>query len=168
LADVVVRRVRPEDALRLRDVRLRALATDPASFGSTHAREAVYPDERWCEWAEDDAEGGVGATLLALDEDEQVGLVIAARDDDDPHRFHVYSMWVAPEVRRMGVGRRLLTAVEDWIRAAGGREVHLSVTNEAAAAQRLYESAGYEADGVRTASRHTPGVVEIGLRKRLA
>ena len=31
----------------------------------------------------------------------------------------------------------------------------------------LYESAGYEPDGRREESGHTPGLVEIGLRKRL-
>ena len=48
----VVRRISPDDAELLRVVRLRALETDPLSFGSTYEREAAYPDERWREWAE--------------------------------------------------------------------------------------------------------------------
>jgi hypothetical protein len=35
-----VRRITPADALLLREVRLRALATDPRAFGSTYALEA--------------------------------------------------------------------------------------------------------------------------------
>jgi ribosomal protein S18 acetylase RimI-like enzyme len=167
-ADVVVRRIRPDDASLLRDVRLRALATDPPSFGSTHEREAAYPDERWREWCEGDAAGGEMTTLLALRGGEAVGLVAACRDDEEPHVFGVFSMWVAPEVRGEGIGRRLLHEVEDWISSSGGTAVRLSVTNTASAAQQLYETAGYERDGRSNESRHTRGLVEIGLRKQLA
>lgn len=38
---VVVRRIRPEEGSLLAAVRLRALASDPAASGSTHAHEAV-------------------------------------------------------------------------------------------------------------------------------
>jgi ribosomal protein S18 acetylase RimI-like enzyme len=164
---VVIRRVRPDDTALLRDVRLRALATDPASFGSTHEREAAYPDERWEEWCAGDAAGEEMTTLLALRGDTAVGLVASSRDDDEPHVYDVFTMWVAPEARGTGIGRRLLSEVENWIRGAGGTVVRLFVTNEARAAQRLYESAGYERDGTERASRHTRGLTEIGLRKTI-
>ena len=151
----------------LRDVRLRALATDPASFGSTHEREAAYPDERWQEWCAGDAGGDEMTTLLALRGDTAVGLVASCRDEDEPQVYDVFSMWVAPEARGTGIGRRLLRKVETWIRDGGGTVVRLFVTNEAHPAQRLYESAGYEPDGTERESRHTGGLTEIGLRKRI-
>jgi ribosomal protein S18 acetylase RimI-like enzyme len=146
---------------------LRALQTDPASFGSTHERELAFEPARWEEWAAGDAEGGLHSTLLALSGDPAVGIVTGARDDDEAELFHVYSMWVAPEARRGGLGRRLLTEIEAWMRDSGGKTVQLSVTNEAVAAQRLYESAGYLPDGGVEESRHTPGLVHISLRKQL-
>jgi ribosomal protein S18 acetylase RimI-like enzyme len=164
---VAVRRIRAEDAALLRDVRLRALATDPASFGSTYEREAAYSDEEWLEWCTGDAAGGEMTTLLAFDGDEPIGLVAGSRDDDDPDVYGVFAMWVDPKARGRGVGRRLLHELEDWIRASGGKVARLSVTNEAAAAQALYESEGYEPDGTSRPSRHTEALVEIGLRKRL-
>ena len=165
---IAVRRIQPADAAVLRLVRLRALATDPASFGSTHEREAAYTEERWREWAAGDSDGAEMATLLALRRDEALGIVVARRDGDEPQVFDVFSMWVAPEARRQGVGGRLLEAIEDWIRDSGGAIVRLSVTNTSAAAQRLYEEAGFEPDGTRLSSRHTAGLVEIGLRKSLS
>jgi hypothetical protein len=42
------------------------------------------------------------------------------------------------------------------------------VTDAAAAARQLYETAGYEPDGRAEESRHTKGLIEIGLRKRLS
>lgn len=158
-----LRRVRAGDGPAIRKVRLRALETDPASFGSTYQREAAFSPADWEEWAAAHAAGDQTATLLALRGDEPLGIVGAYREPGDV--FHVFSMWVAPEVRREGVGRMLLGGVETWIAACGGSRIRLSVTDEAAAARRLYESAGYEPDGRRDDSPHTPGVVHVGLAK---
>jgi ribosomal protein S18 acetylase RimI-like enzyme len=168
VADIVVRRVTPDDGALIRHVRLKALASDPASFGSTYEREAAYANEEWAEWAAGDASGDDMATLLAVSRDEPVGIVAASRDESERNIFNVFSMWVAPERRGEGIGRRLLTEIEAWIVSSGGTAVRLSVTDVAAAARRLYESAGYEVDGRSTESRHTPGLIEIGLRKQLS
>ena len=167
MTGVVVRRIRSGDAALLRDVRLRALATDPQSFGSTYDREAAFDEERWRLRAQGDAAGDETTTLLALRGAEAVGLVTAARDGDDPAVCDVYAMWVTPEARGAGVGRRLLEEVEAWARTVGAGTLRLSVTDRAEAAQALYRSAGFEPNGERTESRHTPGLVEIGLVKRL-
>ena len=168
VAEIVVRRITRDDAALLRGVRLRALATDPASFGSTYEREAAFPEGVWRERAASGAAGNESATLLAVRGDEPVGIVTGVRDDVNATVFHVFSMWVAPEARRQGLGRRLLEEIEAWIRSSGGSVVRLSVTNQAAPARRLYEDAGYVADGSVEESRHTGGLVEIGLRKQLA
>ncbi len=165
---MTVRRVAPGDAEVLRRVRLRALESDPASFGSDYAREVAYGPEVWQEWAARGSAGDDSTTLLAFAGEEPVGIVSAFRDADDPGVYVVVSMWVAPEARRAGLGRRLLRDVERWIEASGGSEIRLSVTTEAPAARRLYEGAGYEPDGRTEPSRHTGGLLEIGLTKRLA
>ena len=166
--DVAVRRVARGDAPLARRVRLRALEADPSSFGSTYAREAAFGDEVWEERVSRSAAGDEGSTLLALRGAEPVGLVSAFRDEADASVFDVVGMWVAPDARGQGLGRRLLVEIESWIASCGGSEVRLSVTNRATAARRLYESAGYELDGRSEPSPHTAGVVEIGMRKRLA
>ena len=121
-------------------------------------------------WAERAARGSAGddaATLLALRDDEPVGIVTAIRDEAQRHLFHVSEMWIAPVARREGVGRTLLSEIETWITSCGGTSVHLSVTNAATAAIRLYESAGYQPDGGSAESRHTPGLTEVSLLKQL-
>jgi ribosomal protein S18 acetylase RimI-like enzyme len=164
---VVVRRIRSGDAALLRDVRLRALAVDPESFSSTHEREAAFGEERWRSWAEANAAGNEGTTLLALRGREAVGLITSVRNDDEMSRYDIYAMWVAPGFRGLGVGRRLLDEIEAWARAARAKTLQLSVTDRAEAAQALYRSAGFEPNGQRTESHHTPGLVEIDLVKRL-
>ena len=76
-------------------------------------------------------------------------------------------MWVDPGARAAGAGRRLLNELEG-MRSVGGKTSRLSDTTEAHAARALYESAGYEPDGRVTPSRHTEGLVEVGLRKQLS
>jgi ribosomal protein S18 acetylase RimI-like enzyme len=164
---VFVRRVTLDDVAAARSLRLRALETDPSSFGSTYAREAAFEDVVWQERVARGAEGDDAATLLAFSDDEPVGLVSGFRDEETADAFVVVGMWVAPEARGRGIGRRLLDEIEAWIASGGGTEVRLSVTNVATAARRLYERAGYVATGGAEESGHTPGLLELGMRKAL-
>src|SRR5262249_61931263 len=82
----VVRRIRAGDAALLREVRLRALKTDPESFGSTYKREAAYPGERWRERANADAAGGGVTTLPAPRDGEAVGPVTSGPGGHAPNR----------------------------------------------------------------------------------
>jgi ribosomal protein S18 acetylase RimI-like enzyme len=166
-ANAVIRRIGASEAAVVRAVRLRSLATDPPSFASTHAREAAFAEQEWSDWAAGDSSGEEKTTLLALAGSEPVGLVAAYRDEQQPRLFHVIAMWVAPEARREGIGRRLLDAVEEWIAASGGTCAQVSVADEAVAANRLYDTAGYRPDGERSELPHSPGVSHASLRKQL-
>jgi ribosomal protein S18 acetylase RimI-like enzyme len=163
----MIRRIGASEGPVVKSLRLRSLATDPSSFASTHAREAAFAEEEWIEWAEGDASGEEKSTLLALRVGNPVGLVAAYRDEEQPSLFHVVAMWVAPEARREGIGRRLLDEIEEWIASSGGACAHVSVADHALPALSLYGAAGYRPDGARSESAHTAGVILGGLRKAL-
>ena len=55
----------------------------------------------------------------------------------------VKRMWVAPSVRGLGLGRRLLYELEDRARAKGLRLMRLETKNELSEAIRMYETSGY-------------------------
>jgi GNAT superfamily N-acetyltransferase len=164
----VIARVGRSEWSLLRSLRLRALGTDPLSFGSTHDREAAFADDEWQTWAAEDSAGDASATFLATSGGQPIGMVAAYRDDDETGLFHVVAMWVAPEARRQGVGADLLSHVLEWTRSCGGSVVQLNVTTAADDARRLYLRNGFAPDGASRESRHTAGVVEISLRKTLA
>lgn len=163
----MIRRIGASEGTLIRSVRLRSLATDPSSFASTYAREAAFAEDEWTEWAARDASGKEMTTLFAMRR-EPVGLVAAYRDEAQQDLFHVIAMWVAPEARREGIGRRLLEEIEEWIASSGGTCVQLSVADQALAASHLYAAAGYRPDGERSESAHTPGITLVSLRKELA
>jgi GNAT superfamily N-acetyltransferase len=52
-------------------------------------------------------------------------------------------MWIAPEARGLGLGRRLLEALEGKARSLGYRSVKLETHKSLGEAQRLYLSSGY-------------------------
>ena len=90
------------------------------------------------------------AVLVAEAPEGIVGRLSLSRDPHPASR-HVadLGLMVAADWRRRGVGRALMLGAEEWARSAGVRklELHVLPYNEAAIA--LYESLGYEREGVR-------------------
>ena len=159
------RRILLSDATILRAIRLRALESDPLAFGSTLAREISRETSDWEAWARTHASGPDKATFLELDGERALGIAAGMRDADDATRFGLFSMWVAPEARRRGVGRALVEDVITWAAAQGGRSIRLFVTQPGAIA--FYQTCGFVDDGRREPLVHTPAVIEIGMTRPL-
>jgi ribosomal protein S18 acetylase RimI-like enzyme len=71
----------------------------------------------------------------------------------DGHRGWVYYLAAAPEHRRMGIGRRLMQAAEEWLKAAGSPKIQLMVRGDNQAARGFYAALGYELQDVVTIGR---------------
>jgi len=128
-----------EDWERVRHVRVRALADAPFAFGSRLEEEQSQPESFWRARLESEAR----ATLLALNDDETVGLARTLLATDDSASAELVSMWVAPQARGHGVGRRLVGAVIEWTRLHDATSVELWVTETNEIARGLYESCGF-------------------------
>ncbi|WFU58099.1 GNAT family acetyltransferase [Bradyrhizobium pachyrhizi] len=80
--------------------------------------------------------------------------VLVGRDDNaimatamvghDGHRGWVYYVAVDPNRRGKGLGRTIMAAAEDWLRAAGVPKLQLLVRRENAKAGAFYQSLGYD------------------------
>jgi ribosomal protein S18 acetylase RimI-like enzyme len=71
-----------------------------------------------------------------------VGLA-GAFEEDEPDLAHLFSMWVAPDARRLGVAGELIEAVADWARARGKSIVMLEVTAGNDRAAKAYQRYGF-------------------------
>jgi GNAT superfamily N-acetyltransferase len=153
--DVDVRAVRPDEWQALRDLRLRALTEDATAFGETLEKARAFDDERWRRYAG----GGPGDIAFAATADGRfVGMSWGrALGDGDAG---LYGMWVAPEARRRGVGRRLVQSVLDWARTQGVRRVVLDVAEERAPARALYAACGFVETGRTAPCESHPEVTE--------
>jgi GNAT superfamily N-acetyltransferase len=100
---------------------------DPARSGSAEDAELTRP---------------AGLLLVATLHSDPVGC--GALKFRPERRAEVKRMWVAPAVRGLGLGRRLLTELEERAAARGVRTLRLETNRALDEAVRLYRSSGYE------------------------
>jgi ribosomal protein S18 acetylase RimI-like enzyme len=94
------------------------------------------------------------ASDIALARREPHSTVLIGRDGDaivatamvghDGHRGWVYYVAADPTLRGKGYGRAIMSAAEDWLRAAGMPKLQLLVRRENAGVAAFYQSIGYE------------------------
>lgn len=107
-----------------------------------------------------------GRLLLALRDDAALGCValrpLAVADRSSGSVGEVKRLYVEPEARGRGIGRRLVAALLDEARTIGYRELWLDTLQSMAEAQSLYRSVGFRPTAPYYANP-LPGVVYLGL-----
>lgn len=100
---------------------------------SRNSYEELWPQEAIQIWV-----GWLGRELAGY------YLMQSVEQEQELHTFAV-----KPELRRRGIGRRLLTHMLDRARGLGVRNIYLQVRPSNAAAKALYASLGFVAIGIR-------------------
>lgn len=104
------------------------------------------------------------ALLVAVDETERVVGYTAAHPQDG----EMFLLFVHPAHAGRGIGRALLNAAHEALRAAGCTEAHLFVHEHNERALAVYAAAGYRADGSdRVSEFHDTPIRELRLVKQL-
>ena len=142
MAPLNIERLAADEGLRLRSIRLRALADTPDAFGTTYDEAAAQPLDSWTAQLQEIA------TFVAVVDGEDVGLVRGARDDLQPDSAWLISMWVSSEARGQGAGEALIDAVVEWARVSGARRVLLDVGDHNQPAIALYARKGFKPNGI--------------------
>jgi ribosomal protein S18 acetylase RimI-like enzyme len=143
---VEVRRLRPDEGSRLKEVRLAALEDSPDAFWTKLAEARLYPDEQW-ERAAETASNDEEAILIAKDGERWVGMIGLFPDEAVEGALHIWGMWVAPEYRGRNVGRALLDGVLEVAAQTSATSIRLHVVTTNDSARRLYERSGFVKDG---------------------
>ena len=133
-----IRLLTPEDAALYRAIRLEALARNPEAFGSTLERERELPLARFEERL---AASDVFGAFVA---GELIGVATFHREQGGKtaHKAMLWGMYVRPQARNSGTGRRLVDAVAAHA-AARVEQLQLAVVSDNEAAVRLYTAAGF-------------------------
>lgn len=124
--------------------------------------EPMFTSEDWDQLVADHMPPNV--LLVAVDETEAVVGYTAVHPEDG----EMFLLFVHPAYAGRGLGRALLTAAHDALRAAGCREAFLFVHEQNERALAVYAAAGYRPDGADRVSdfRGTP-IRERRLVKQL-
>ncbi len=84
---------------------------------------------------------GPASTVLAgIDNDTLVATTMVGHDG---HRGWVYYLAVEPSLQASGVGRQMMRACEQWVRARGIPKLQIMVRDENQAAIDFYAKLGY-------------------------
>lgn len=137
-ADVMIRRLRPDDANSFRAIRLEALTVNPEALGSTLELEEKL-DVPWFASRLENSH-----VIGAFRDDELVGTAGFAvqQGQKQAHKGRLWGMYVRPSARNIGVGRLLVSAVLDVAREKV-ELIQLTVVRDNRPARRLYESLGF-------------------------
>jgi GNAT superfamily N-acetyltransferase len=139
----VIRHARRDEAARIKEIRLRALAADPDGFSTTYERDAARPDSWWERLAALSDAGEEQRTFVYECDGEWLGLIIARRDDDHPPDATINATWVAPQVRGRGIAKALTAECVEWARACGFPAIGVAVVAGNEPARRAYEAEGF-------------------------
>ncbi|KAJ3563810.1 hypothetical protein NP233_g8697 [Leucocoprinus birnbaumii] len=154
--------------LQFKELRLRALETDPEHFGSTYDQALSLSYEQWKSRIQSRDKVTIIAAIPSSSGEEWVGMITlagrktlhkfdfapprAARVQVGEEYFAVFSVWVDPEHRRKGLGRKLMESGINWIKSDDGpadlgvekRTILLQVTESNQAAIGLYSAMGFK------------------------
>lgn len=138
---VQVRRIRPDDGALLRELRLRSIADAPKAFGQPIEDVRARPEVEWQRAARRASRGDHRTWLFAELDGRVVGLVQGRRRR--PASLLLFSMWVEPSARRLGVGRALVETLASWGTGWEARETVLWVYRDNLGARDFYRRLGF-------------------------
>ena len=146
------------DAMAYKALMLHAYEHAADSFTSTPQERALHPDDWWVHRIADPA--GLSVVWGAFNEAGLVGTVsveFSARAKTH-HKALVVAMFVHENFRGQGLARQLMqAAVQHGMARQGLRVLQLEVTQGNVAAERLYQSLGFQPYGVEPMAVATAG-----------
>ncbi|WP_306203950.1 GNAT family N-acetyltransferase [Actinoplanes sp. RD1] len=163
---LTVHRVTPEDAARMRALRLEMLADSPLAFLESVAQAAARPHADYCRRIAQAATGEHLAQFVADPGGRLVGHAGGTVLPEAPGATVVFAVYLTPAHRGRGVLASLIDAVAEWSLACGRDELMLEVVVGNDRAVRAYERIGFEDTGVRVPHPVVPGLRELQMRRR--
>jgi len=148
---VEVERIGGADWNRFRSLRLSSLGGASGALSMVLAEERAQPDSFWIQRVEDPSVD----TLVATRGGRDVGVAVVTAVWDRADCGGLEGVWVAEDARGHGVGDALITRAVECARRRAHRRLLLEVSDQNAAALRLYIRQGFLPTG-RTSALPPP------------
>lgn len=138
--------ISPDDWKKVRDIRIRAVTEEPAAFGENPVEAGTISEAVWRERL------ASGQYLFVKRGEELLGMgcQVIEKNEKSKHIAWIYGVYIAPEIRGKGWGKKLLSALVELARKQhpGLIKVMLNASATQTAAIALYESLGFTRVGV--------------------
>jgi GNAT superfamily N-acetyltransferase len=161
MGQVIVRRVRPEDAARVKAVRLEMLVDSPLAFLERVDEAAERPYAEFQARIADRASNPDAAQFIA----DVDGRVVAHAGGWAPPESSgvtmIFAVYVTPAHRGTGLLDRLVDAVAEWSRTMGRPRLELEVIVGNDRAMRAYRRLGFVDTGLRAPHPTIPVLTEM-------
>jgi ribosomal protein S18 acetylase RimI-like enzyme len=134
------------DADAYQKIRLEGLKNSPEAFGSSYEEEQLYPIDLYKSRLESDT----AFTFGVFEKEELAGVVTLVKETKVKlkHKASIYAMYVSPDYRGRGIGKKLMAEVVKKAQAFDDTEqLHLSVVSTNPLAKQLYTSFGFTVYG---------------------
>jgi RimJ/RimL family protein N-acetyltransferase len=141
--DIQIRMLTPADAASYRDIRLAGLKNSREAFDSTFERENAQPLVWFCDRLDSSQVFGAFRSMGLLG----IAGFVSREGEKEAHKGLLWGMYVRPDARKAGVGRRLVEAVIEFARQRV-EVIQLAVVSDSARARRLYARLGFSEYGV--------------------
>jgi ribosomal protein S18 acetylase RimI-like enzyme len=165
VAAATVRRLRPQDAARMRALRLEMLADSPLAFLETVAEAAARPHAEFAARVAAVSAGSETAQFVADPGGRLVGHAGGTVAPGEPGLTVIYAVYVTPAWRGSGLLGALVDEVAAWSRACGRPELMLEVVVGNDRAYRAYQRLGFVDTGVRVPHPRIPALTELRMRR---
>jgi ribosomal protein S18 acetylase RimI-like enzyme len=144
-----IRNLQEADASPWWELRLRALSEEPQAFGKSAEEHQAMPAEVTAARFRETSPANF--TLGAFEGKLLVGMATFVRNVGlkERHKGHIYAVYVAPEYRNRGLGKKLLATLIE--RAATNESLELillAVSASQSSARTLYGHLGFETYGI--------------------
>ena len=140
--EITVGKLSEDNWEKFREIRLEALRNETIAFGSSYEEEVDRPEALWKE--------RIKGAVFAFSGEKIIGLM-SYKDEDrikTKHKSGIYSVYVKPEYRNKGIGKKILTEVLRLIKENKDiKKVNLTVNPAQLSAIKLYESFGFKTVG---------------------
>jgi GNAT superfamily N-acetyltransferase len=165
MGQVTVRRVRPEDAARVRALRLEMLADSPLAYLETIDQAAARSHADFQARIAGNAAGPESGQFLAEAGRRLVGQAAAFAPPGTYGVTLIYAVYVTPDWRGSGVLGQLVDAVAGWSRDSGRPRLELEVVVGNDRAVRAYRRLGFCDTGRRTRHPTIPVLTELAMSR---
>ena len=108
-----IRALRTDDWQLFREVRLRALKSEPGKFGSNYQKELHYSEDEWKSWFDQYDR----CTFGLFKDEKMIGVTGIVTSKEDPNNAALIASYIDKEYRRQGLSRLFYEARLRWAAA---------------------------------------------------